>query len=84
MLHVLHRHLSVCLSLCLFVCLHINVLRQVTVRFSGNNASVGPALLISHLQHCSWYQSDRVQTDSINEVLTIFSVKHFVNWTVFD
>ncbi len=54
---------------------------QVSIRFSGNRASIGPVVFISHLLHCSWYSVEPV--DGTNEVRIIFDVERFPDWSAF-
>ena len=56
---------------------------QVSIRFSGNRASVGPAVYISHLDHCSWFSANRVD-NLTNEIDVTFGIERFPNWKVFE
>lgn len=55
---------------------------QVFIRFSGNRASIGPVVFISHLLHCSWYAAQEVDEET-NEFLILFDVKRFPEWSAF-
>lgn len=57
-------------------------LPQVFLKFSGNRASIGPVVFISHLLHCSWY-SAKISNET-NEIVIIFNNQSFANWTAFD
>jgi hypothetical protein len=54
---------------------------QVSINFSGNEASIGPAVYISHVLHCSWYSINFI--NKTNQINITFNSDAFLEWTAF-
>ncbi len=88
----MHRVLQLLTCLCLLDIItgpinrhkmQCQICMQVSIRFSGNRASVGPAVYISHLDHCSWFSVNTAENNT-NEINVTFQIEQFPNWKVFE